>query len=152
MLPDMTLRPITLHLSDVTLSALEAAAVEDDVTVGQILRDVIERDLRRRAQAKTPVRADERLVAPLRALLADDFAFAQGWADLASRLSRKGFLLVESGGGLLLRRSSGERLCKASELGYSYSRLLARFDTAFPGHAHEATLTRVRQATATRHP
>ena len=148
MLPDMTLRPITLHLSDVTLSALEAAAVEYDVTVGQILRDAIERDLRRRAQAKTPVRADERLVAPLRALLADDFAYAQGWADLTARLSRKGFLLVESGGGLILKRLTGERLCKASELGYSYSRLLARFDTAFPGHAHDATLRRVRETLA----
>ena len=148
----MTHCEITLRLSDVTLAALENEARADDTSVSDIIRDAIERDLRRRAQAKTPVRADERLVAPLRALLADDFAFALGWADLASRLSRKGFLLVESGGGLLLRRSSGERLCKASELGYSYSRLLARFDTAFPGHAHEATLTRVRQATATRHP
>ena len=148
----MTHCEITLRLSDVTLAALENEARADDTSVSDIIRDAIERDLRRRSPAKTPVRADERLVAPLRALLADDFAFAQGWADLASRLSRKGFLLVESGGGLLLRRSSGQRLCKASELGYSYSRLLARFDTAFPGHAHEATLTRVRQATATRHP
>ena len=148
----MTHCEITLRLSDVTLAALENEARADDTSVSDIIRDAIERDLRRRTQAKTPVRADERLVAPLRALLADDFAFAQGWADLASRLSRKGFLLVESGGGLLLRRNSGERLCKASELGYSYSRLLARFDTAFPGHAHDATLRRVRETMAQPHP
>ena len=139
-------RTLSLHVSDVTLAALQAAAVDDDVTVGQILRDAIERELRRRAQAKTPVRADERLVAPLRALLAYDFAYAKSWSDLMVRLAHKGFLLVESGGGLILKRQSGERLCKASELGYSYSRLLARFDTAFPGHTHDATLRRVRES------
>jgi hypothetical protein len=142
----MTWRDIPLRLPDVTLAALERAARDDDTSVGHVIREAIERELRRRAPAKTPVRADERLVAPLRALLADDFAFAQGWSDLVARLSRKGFLLVESGGGLLLRRASGERLCKASELGYSYSRLLARFGTAFPGHAHQATLRRVQNA------
>ncbi len=144
----MTHREITLHLSDVTIAALEAVAADEDVTVGQILRDAVERDLRRRAAAKTPIRADERLVAPLRALLAYDFAYATGWSDLMSRLKHKGFVLVESGGGLILKRQSGERLCKASELGYSYSRLLARFDTAFPGHAHDATLRRVRESQA----
>ena len=148
----MTHRDITLRLSDVTLSALERTAQADDTSVNDIIRDAIDRDLRRRAAAKTPVRADERLVAPLRALLAEDFAYAQGWHDLAARLARKGFLLVESGGGLLLRRLTGERLCKASELGFSYARLLSRFDTAFPGHAHEATLARVRQGISARHP
>ena len=68
------------------------------------------------------------------------------------RLAHKGFLLAESGGGLILKRQSGERLCKASELGYSYSRLLARFDTAFPGHAHDARLRRVRGSLAQLHP
>ncbi|MGQ0565444.1 MAG: hypothetical protein ACT4OK_10275 [Gemmobacter sp.] len=144
----MAYRDITLRLSEVTLAALELAARAEDTSVNHIIRDAIDRDLRRRAPAKTPVRADERLVAPLRALLADDFAYAQGWADLIARLAHKGFLLVESGGGLLLRRSTGERLCKASELGYSYSRLLSRFDAPFPGHAHDAALSRVRQWSA----
>jgi hypothetical protein len=148
----MTIREIILRLSDVTLAALEREARAEDTTVNHIIRDAIDRDLRRRAPAKTPVRADERLVAPLRALLADDFAYAKGWQELSERLARKGFLLVESGGGLLLRRSTGERLCKASELGYSYSRLLSRFDAPFPGHAHDAVLSRVRQWSATHHP
>jgi hypothetical protein len=120
-------------------------AAEDDVSVGQIIRDAINRDIRRRAEAKTPVRADERLVAPLRALLADDFAYAVGWGDLQSRLAAKGYRLAESGGGLiLLAQDSGTRICKASELGYSYSALLRRFDSVFPGHSHTAPLRRIR--------
>jgi hypothetical protein len=136
-------RPVTLHPS--AWAALEKAASEDDVTVGQIIRDAVDRDLRRRAQAKTPVRADERLVAPLRALLAHDFAYARGWDDLQTRLVAKGYKLAESGGGLILQtRDTGDRICKASELGYSYSALLRRFDHVFPGHSHTAPLRRIR--------
>jgi hypothetical protein len=136
-------RPIRLDPSVWTV--LERLASEDDVSVGQIIRDAINRDIRRRAEAKTPVRADERLVAPLRALLADDFAYAKGWGDLQGRLIKKGYRLAESGGGLiLLAQDSGMRICKASELGYSYSALLRRFDTVFPGHSHTAPLRRIR--------
>ena len=143
----MPWREITVRLSDLALAALEREARADDTSVGHVIRDAIERDLRRRAPAKTPVRADERLVAPLRALLADDLAYARSWADLAARLGHKGFVLVESGGGLILCRSTtGERLCKASELGYSYARLLTQFNSPFPGHAHQATLRRVRRS------
>jgi hypothetical protein len=137
-------RPVTLHPA--TWAALEHCAAEEDVTIGQILRGAVDRDLRRRAQAKTSVvRADERLVGPLRALLADDFAYARGWDDLQARLAGKGYRLAEAGGGLILQtHATGDRVCKASELGYSYSALLRRFDCVFPGHAHVAPLRRIR--------
>jgi hypothetical protein len=136
-------RPI--RLDDATWSVLERIAREDDVSVGQVVREAIARDIRRRAEAKTPVRADERLVAPLRALLADDFAYAQGWADLQARLLAKGYRLAEAGGGLILQsQATSDRICKASELGYSYSALLRRFDCVFPGHSHTAPLRRIR--------
>ena len=112
-------RDVTIKLPAVTLVALQEIAGAEDVLIGHIIRDAIERDLRRRQSAKTPVRADERLVASLRALLADDFAYAENWADLFSRLRAKGFDLAESGGGLILtEHPSGQRLCKGSELGY----------------------------------
>jgi hypothetical protein len=134
-----------IRLDPSVWTVLERLAAEDDVSVGQIIRDAINRDIRRRAEAKTPVRADERLVAPLRALLADDFAYATGWGDLQGRLIGKGYRLAESGGGLILMdHESGVRICKASELGYSYSALLRRFDCVFPGHAHTAPLRRIR--------
>jgi hypothetical protein len=81
-------RPVTL--APATWSALERCARDDDVTIGQIIRDAIDRELYRRSRAKKAVRPDERLIAPLRALLADDFAYARSWSDLASRLGTKG--------------------------------------------------------------
>jgi hypothetical protein len=136
-------KPVALHPS--TWAALAQIAGAEDVTVGQIIRDAIARDLSRREKAKTPVRADERLVAPLRALLADDFAYARDWSDLQARLAGKGYRISEAGGGLILQdRASGARICKGSELGYSYTTLLKRFDCVFPGHSHTAPLRRLR--------
>ena len=143
---------ITLRLSPATVEALRALALADDVSVGQIVRDAIHRDLARREKAKTPVRADERLVAPLRALLANDFAYARNWLDILTRLRDKGYRLAESGGGLiLLDHASGARLCKGSELGYSYSLLLRKFNAPFPGHAHKLLLARVETMPSERH-
>ncbi|MDO9637182.1 MAG: CopG family transcriptional regulator [Pseudotabrizicola sp.] len=132
----MDTKDLTLKLPLATVAALKRLAEQDYVTPGQLIRDAVERELRRRASAKTPVRADERLVAPLRALLANDFAYAQGWQDLQSRLIAKGYRLAESGGGLvLITHPQGERLCKGSELGHSYSALLRKFHAPFPGHS-----------------
>ncbi|MFN4155673.1 MAG: hypothetical protein ACK4HF_13545 [Paracoccaceae bacterium] len=132
----MKMKEFTLRLPLATVAALRRLATEDDVTPGQLIRDAVERELRRRATAKTPVRADERLVAPLRALLADDCAYARTGNDLQTRLIAKGYRLAESGGGLvLITHPHGERLCKGSELGHSYSALLRKFQAPFPGHS-----------------
>ena len=84
---------VTLKLPGVTLRALSAIARDEDVTVGQIVRSAVERDLGRREKAKTTNRADEAIVAPLRALLADDFAYSKGWDDLIRRIGSKGYAL-----------------------------------------------------------
>lgn len=137
-------KPVTL--APATWQALAEIARADDVTVGAIIRQAVDRELYRRIRAKKAVRPDERLVAPLRALLADDFAYAQGWDDLARRLSAKGFALVEAGGGLALHRApDGPKLCKASDLGYSHARLAQRFGP-FPQHGHAHLVPRYRIA------
>ncbi len=128
---------VLVKLPATTLEALNRIARQEDVSVGQIIRDALNRDFRRREKAKKPVRADERLVAPLRALLADDFAYAESWADLQSRLAGKGYSLREAGGGLCLHRLNGERICKGSELGYGYASLMRKFQRPFPGHRHK---------------
>ena len=138
------MQEVMLKLPDATLKALRQNARDEDVSIGTLVRDAIERDLRRREQAKTPVRADERLVAPLRALLAGDFAFAASWDDLLARMRAKGYALAEAGGGLVLTDLAGQRLCKGSELGYGYSALLRKFDAPFPGHRHDWLLARLR--------
>jgi len=91
----------------------------------------------RRALARLSEPSSAAGLAALLALVAPDLAEASGWEDLQARLMRKGYHLREAGGGLALASwPAGRRLCKASELGFSYSRLMRRFGTPFPGHAH----------------
>lgn len=119
------------------LRAAAALARERDITLGQMIRDLLAREISRARNAKPPIRADERLVAPLRARLAPDLAGARDWQDLQARLARKGYVLRAAGGGLALHDRPGDRrVCKASELGFSYSRLMRRFAEPFPGHPH----------------
>lgn len=128
---------IVFRIDRTSFAAIEQIAEDEGVTMEDVVCQAVRRDLFRRSRAKKTARADERLVAPLRALLANDFAYASGWPDLQQRLHRKGFGLREAGAGLaLVRVPSGERIAKASDLGYSYMRLLRRFDAPFPGHSH----------------
>ena len=108
-----------------------------DQTPGQIMRDLLAAELSRKP-AKTPNRADERLVARLQRLLAPVMAEAQDWPGLAEALYREGFEIRPAGGGLTLHElPSGRRLCKSSELGFAYSRLVRRFGAPMPGHPHQ---------------
>ncbi len=126
------------------LRAAEQLSARRDVSLGQVVRDVLAAELRRAsAPAKTSVRTEERLLAPLRALLAADLGQARDWGNLQARLRAKGFALREAGGGLALHDwPEGRRLCKASELGHSYASLMRRFDAPFPGHAHRHLVAR----------
>lgn len=119
------------------IRALQQIARAQDISIGQLLRNLAAKEISRLHKARPPNRADERLVAPLRARLAGDLAHAACWDDLQTRLRCKGYELREAGGGLALHAyPSGARQCKASELGFSYSRLMRRFHAPFPGHAH----------------
>jgi hypothetical protein len=84
---------VNVKLDPEILADMQRAAEEDDVSVGQLVRHAIIQELRRRRIAKTTVRADERLLGPLRALLADDFAYEKDWSYVANT-SR--FTLVRS--------------------------------------------------------
>ncbi|SIO15629.1 hypothetical protein [Vannielia litorea] len=136
---------ISFQVSHPTLAALMDAAQRDDISVGQLLRDAVRRELHRRhATAKTPQRADERLVAGLATLLAPAFAEAESWSQLASLLRLRGHELRPAGGGLAVHHiSDGRRICKASELGQAYSTLIRRFQSPFPGHSQRHLVERV---------
>ena len=112
-------------------------AVEQDISLGQLVRIALTKEIARANNAKPPVRADERLLAPLRARLAHDLAHATNWVDLENRLKNKGYILRVAGGGLALHDwPSDQRTCKASELGFSYSKLMRRFRKPFPSHPY----------------
>lgn len=66
------MKTATIFMPSEMVAALRQLAGDEDTSVGNLIRDAIKRDLYRRSRAKTARRADERLVAPLRALLADD--------------------------------------------------------------------------------
>ena len=131
--------------------AIIAIARVRDVTVGQILRDLVTEEIRRHHDARPSVRMDEQLVAPLlgrlptqsparqclRARLAPLLAHAPDWEHLQADLRDTGYELRPAGGGLALHAyPAGERICKASDLGFSYSRLMHRIGAPFPGHPH----------------
>lgn len=126
-----------IHLAPATWRALSQIAVSENCSIQDVVRGAVDRDLYRRTRAKKAVRPDERLVAPLRALLADDFAHSETWSDLHRRLAAKGYRLIEAGAGLALCEiNTNKKLCKASDLGNSYGRLMRRFGCAMPGHSH----------------
>src|SRR6056297_3298127 len=66
-----------------------------------------------------------------------DVTVGQLLRDLQVRLQSKGYVLRAAGGGLALHDwPADRRICKASELGFSYTRLMRRFGTPFPDHPH----------------
>ena len=71
----------------------------------------------------------------LQALFAREMAEALGWQDLTCRLRTHGCAFIPDGGGLTLyKRSCGTRVCNASDLGFTYRTLVARFGAGMPGH------------------
>jgi len=131
------MQTVTLKLPDVMLQAAQKLAIQNDVTVGQIVRDLLVREVHNTNRAKTSGRTDEELLASLQTLLASDMGAATSWDDLERCLQAHGYDLRPAGGGLTLHRTSnGERLCKASELGFAYGALVRRFGEAMPGHPH----------------
>jgi len=133
----MDMEPVSMKMQPEMLHAAAALARKADISLGQLIRDLLKREILRQQNARPPIRADEQLIAPLRARLANDLAHAKDWDELDHRLQSKGYVLRAAGGGLALHTSPGDaRICKASELGFSYSRLMQRFRQRFPGHSH----------------
>ena len=108
----MAMHVVTLQLPGPLLQAAEALARDRDCSLWAVIRAALNAEIRRaNLPVKTPNRADERLVDPLRALLAADFGEARSWPDLQARLAAKGYALREAGGGMALHsHPEGSRL------------------------------------------
>lgn len=133
----MVMESVTLKLHQEMRRQTATIARERDITVGQLMRNLIADKINRHRKARPPVRADEQLIAPLRAHLAPDLAEAPTWEDLQNRLKSRGYILRVAGGGLALHEHPSDvRICKASELGFSYSKIMHRLRAPFPGHPH----------------
>ena len=134
----MDLESVTLKLPRDLLSGAQRVATARDVTIGHMVRQLLKREVDRQLSAKKSEATDERLLAALQALLARDMAQATGWDDLASRLRPHGYDLRPASGGVVLYKTScGTRVCKGSEIGFSYSTLVKRFGCHMPNHSHD---------------
>ncbi|MCF6232334.1 MAG: relaxase/mobilization nuclease domain-containing protein [Rhodobacteraceae bacterium] len=139
------LRDVTIRLPEPLIASALRLAEQRRSTLGKIIHDILSLEIESSTRvAKTSNRADEQLLAPLRVLLASDFALAKNWQCLNRRLRIKGYDLREAGGGLALHsHPGGRRLCKASELGHAYIPLMRRFQAPFPGHSHRYLVDKV---------
>ncbi|WP_299684012.1 hypothetical protein [uncultured Tateyamaria sp.] len=132
----MNMERVEIRLPSQLLFAAQTLAGARDVSLGQLVRDALDQEVRRSAKPKTRTCADEALVARLQRLLAADIASATSWAHLERLLRSRGYKVEPAGGGLNLHDAQGRRLCKTSELGFGYGRLVKRFGAPMPGHPH----------------
>jgi hypothetical protein len=125
----MELTELTLKLPPDRIRALNQMAAERDVTVGQLLRDTIDRELYLSRPARAiPPRSKERLSAPVQSVLAAVFSDASDWTDLQDRLRLKGFeLQMDRGTMTLYRWPRREPICPAADAGFSADLLQSRF-------------------------
>lgn len=122
---------IELHISNEMASTVSLVAQSEDATVGEIIRDAVRRDLRRRATIQNAETQQRRAFDPLRNLLQPDFEKALNWEHLQSRLLDKGYRLLQGRGDIMVHRASGERICRLSDLGQNQVALARRFQVAF---------------------
>lgn len=135
----MNSRTVTIDLPADLVLAVHDLATENEGTVGKIVEDLLVAHLATQKGAKKKTQtADERLVFALQKLLFRDMAEAEGWHDLDVRLRRHGYFLKIAWGGLSLHtETSGQWLCNASDLGFSYVTFLRRFGPGKPKNPRE---------------
>lgn len=127
------MKQFVLGLPPELADALEHLAGRNTQAIGDILRDALRHDLRRRTRARTDRIALS--LAPLRARLADDLEQATDWHDLQARLAGHGYRLVRHGGGLSVEDQDGHHVCNGADLGCSHAQLIRRFGRPIPRSA-----------------
>ncbi|MEO0771649.1 MAG: hypothetical protein AAFZ04_00570 [Pseudomonadota bacterium] len=135
---------VDVKLKSELADAARMLAQERGVTVSQLLRDLVTREIKMTHRARPAETAQDHMVQALRDRLLPEFTQAKSWSNLTARLKSKGYCLVVAGGGLALHsRDSGRRVCKASDLGFAYRELIKQMGEAFPGHPHAWLAQRV---------
>ncbi len=141
--------PIAVDLPPVALAALRRRARADQMSPATLAHKLLVEALAPHIGAATvPERAeqgqDQTILGQLCALLAADLTLASTWEDLQARLAKHGYTFTERGGGLALCcTATAARICNASDLGWPYAHLIAKFGVLFPGHAQKEMARRV---------
>lgn len=136
----MDTESVTLKLPRALLSEAQHVATSREVTIGHMVRQLLRREVDRQLGAKSDQQTDERLTVALQALLARDMADAIDWDDLTERLRPHGYeMRMLDGAAVLVKSSCGTLVCKAAELGFSYSAMSKRFGLPFSEYGHSMT-------------
>jgi len=118
-------------------SAVQRAATARDVSVGHLVRQLLNREVARLFDGMRSGGSDDRLLAALNALLSRDLAEATSWENLAERLCRHGYALRLAGSGVDLRKvSCGTRICDGAGIGAEYKTLCLRFGGPMPSSSN----------------
>lgn len=124
---------VILRLPPDLLASLRMLAREAGVTPGQYLRDYVAlRSAERTAPHPVP-KPGNTATAMLRDAIEDILDSATSWERLQASLVAQGFALRLKGLRLVLDAwPSGEEVCKASDLGFSYAALIDRLGPGEP--------------------
>ena len=122
-----------VELPTPTFAVLEKIAEQECVSVGQIVREAVDREI-----ASLPPFKGESLLDDLHRLFAEEFINSKCWIDLQLRLAINGYSLREIDGDLwLFDTVHGHSICKAREIGFDFATLLYKFKQPFPDNSHK---------------
>jgi hypothetical protein len=129
----MELESVTLKLPRELLSGAQRVATAQEVTIGHMVRQLLKREVDRQLSSKDITTVSGGLISAVQALLERDVADACNWDDLSHRLRPHGYVFRLNEGALVLFKTScGTRICRGSELGFSYANLVKRFGQQMP--------------------
>lgn len=133
---------------------VQEIAKERDITVGALVRTALTEFIEQ-GRASTKNSGAERLPsdpAPrpeperewLKATVARAVQAARDWQQLQENLGIENIEIAPKGGGLTIRwADTKEDICKASDAGFGYSKLIRKFGSGFPGHSHQWLADRI---------
>jgi hypothetical protein len=80
----------------------------------------------------------------IRRELEETLHWSNTWPELFAEIAKLNLELTPKGGGLCVRwKDTKTEICKASEVGLPYSRLIKHFGKPFPGHPHQRLADRI---------
>ena len=137
---------LTIRIDSKSGNQLEKIALKLDTSVGEIVReaisqfvDQIEESLQ---EEKQNIKSNE--VLQCHEILKEVLPNVENWKGLNDQLIKYGIEYYERGGGLALRWTTDKKyICKASEVGPGYSRLIKKFNSPFPNHSAQWLADRV---------
>lgn len=113
--------------------AFETAPVFDDITLNETAPDGAEETASPPQNAAAPEAENTAPSGPFLPMITRDFADAETWEDLMSRLYAKGYWLYRAGLGLAVAElETCNRVGMAADFGSSYMGLVNRFGGHFP--------------------